>query len=333
MFQGSSTVEPTVRRSLQVAMRLLHVAHRVGLADLDAHDAAADHVEEFGCRLEQVGAFRSVGEQRGSREEQRAALREFERSERRDGPGRIAIRDHQAERAQRIERSEKRVLADGVVDDVRALPARELLHARSEVVAALDQHVLATHGPHHRCLGVAADDGDHVRAEMQRPLRQDAADAAGGGVHDDDRALAHLVRPAQQYLRRHALEQRGGGESIADTFRHWHQAGHRQHALVGVGARRRRCVRDAVADLEIAHARTDGFHHTRRLPAKPGRQRAAVQPGALVDVDEVESDGRLPHQCLAAPRGNGRDFFPAHHFRTAVGMDSDGVGHGHTGGA
>ena len=215
---------------------------------------------------------------------------------------------------------------------MRALPAREFLDASGQVVAALDQHVLATHGTHRRCLGVAADDGDHVRAEVQRPLHEDAADAARGSVHDDDRALAHLVRPAQQHLCRHALEQRGGGEPIADAFRHRHQVGHRHHALVGVRTRRRRRIGDSIAGLDVAHAGPDGFDHTRGLPAEPGRKLAAVQPGALVDVDEVEADGRLPDQCLAAPRGDGRDFFPAHHFWTAVGMDSDGMRHGYTGG-
>ncbi len=106
---------------------------------------------------------------------------------------------------------------------MRALPAGEFLDAGRQIVAALDQHVAATHGAHRRRLGVAADDGDHVRAEVQRPLHEDAADTARRSMHDDDRALAHLVRPAQQHLCRHALEQGGGGEPIADAFRHRHQ--------------------------------------------------------------------------------------------------------------
>ncbi|MBK7902311.1 MAG: hypothetical protein IPJ97_04625 [Proteobacteria bacterium] len=48
VYQGSRYRRADRAPVLQVAMCQLHVTDRVGLADLDAHDAAPDHVEEFG---------------------------------------------------------------------------------------------------------------------------------------------------------------------------------------------------------------------------------------------------------------------------------------------
>ena len=49
---------------LEVAMRLRDVLQRVGLADLDAHHAAADHREQLARGPLEVGAPRDVVEQR-----------------------------------------------------------------------------------------------------------------------------------------------------------------------------------------------------------------------------------------------------------------------------
>ena len=60
-------------------MGVRDVLQRVALADLDPHDAPADHLEELAGRALEVCAPGNVVKQDRPRQEQRAALRELER--------------------------------------------------------------------------------------------------------------------------------------------------------------------------------------------------------------------------------------------------------------
>jgi hypothetical protein len=83
----------------------------------------------------------------------------------------------------------------------------------------------------------------------------------------------------------------------------------------------------AITDGDATHPGTDRLDDPRALAAEPRRQRAGIETGALVDVDEIEPDRGLPDQHLAAARLRSHDRFPAQDLWTAVGVDADGVRH------
>ena len=98
--------------------------------------------------------------------------------------------------------------------------------------------------------------------------------------------------------------------------------------LVGIAAEHAG-IRDAVADLEFGDARTDGFDRAGALHADHRRQaRELVEPGAVIDVDVVETDGTLAQAHLARARLADLDLLPLQHLGPAVGVDADCVRHG-----
>ena len=69
-----------------------------------------------------------------------------------------------------------------------------------------------------------------------------------------------------------------------------------------IGTGLRRDIGDALADLESTDPGAERFDDARALPAETRRQRIRVQPGALVDVDEIEPDGGLADERFAPAR-------------------------------
>jgi hypothetical protein len=78
-------------------------------------------------------------------------------------------------------------------------------------------------------------------------------------------------------------------------------------ALGGVGAEIV-IIGDAVAGMKIGHAGPDRHHLAGGFIAGDERQsRRLVEPGAVVDVDEVEADGMLADTDLAGSGGRHLD--------------------------
>ena len=87
-----------------------------------------------------------------------------------------------AERRQAVQRFQKRVLADGVVNHRHFLAAGDLIDALHEILAGVNDGVSAAMRLRELRLLVAADDADHGGAKMFCPLAEDQADSAGRGV-------------------------------------------------------------------------------------------------------------------------------------------------------
>ena len=101
--------------------------------------------------------------------------------------------------------------------------------------------------------------------------------------------LGHEVQAAQQVLHGEALQHHARGLLEGDAVGQLHQAVGR-HGALGVRAERAVAVGDAVAHLELGHARADGLDHARALDAEARRQRHRIEAGAMVGVDVVEAD-------------------------------------------
>src|SRR6202042_3505102 len=95
-----------------------------------------------------------------------------------------------------------------------------------------------------------------------------------------------------------------------------------------VGTGRGIHVGDALADLEAAHAAAERGDDAGRLAAESARQVAGIEPGAVVDVDVVDADGRVTHLHLVCGGLGQLRLLETQHFRTAVGVETDRLGHG-----
>ena len=162
---------------------------------------------------------------------------------------------------------------------------------------------------------------------MLRPLHNNRADAADGGVDQQRVALAHAIDLTQQHLRSHAFQHQCRGLAIVDAFRDAHQPLSGQHARFAVRTRGIERVRDAVADLDLTDARPDGFDDARSLAAEHSGQRDRIQAGALVGIDEVQPDRGVPDPHLAGTGIGDLDGVPAQNFRPAVRMNSNRMCH------
>src|SRR5918994_6759134 len=116
-------------------MRMRRFRQAIGLADVDADLAAGDRLEQLACPARELRRLRRVMKERRARQEQRTATRELERRNRRHRTRGIAVADHQAARAQAIERGEEGVLADAVVNDRNALLPGDRPYTRDHVLS------------------------------------------------------------------------------------------------------------------------------------------------------------------------------------------------------
>ncbi len=296
--------------AFEIAMRFDGVVQRVFLIDRDFDRALADDIEQPIGDSEQILAFGGIGVQRRPGREQRSLGLQNVDVESVDLARRAAIADKIAERREAIERGRERGLADAVIDHLAQLAAGDFLGPRGEILIAIEDGVMAAIGLGERGLVLGADRADDIGAEMIGPLAQDQADAAGCGMNEDVHALLDLEGAAQQIFRRHAFEHHGGGLLVADIRRQFHGAVSRDVALGGVAAERHD-IADAIADLEVADAGTDGDDLAGSLVSGDEGQadRRRIHAHAEIGVDEIDAAGVLLDADLALPRRRQFDLF------------------------
>ena len=145
-----------------------------------------------------------------------------------------------------------------------------------------------------------ADGADGGGAQVPRPLAGDEADAAGGRMQQQRRALADLVGLAQQVAHRHALQHHGGAGLVVDAVGQLDEPVGGHHPLLGVAAHGAR-IGAAVADLEVGHAGAHGHDLAGSLRAGHERRRHLVEARALIDVDVVDAHGMLLERTWPGP--------------------------------
>ena len=128
-------------------------------------------------------------------------------------------------------------------------------------------------------------------------------------------------------MRGQPLQHHGGGGLVVDAVGQFQQTIGRDHPRFGISADRRGAVGNTVAGLEVGNPRADFLDHAGRLAAETARQRHRIKPGAVVDVDKVQS-----HRGMADARFTGSglaklDFLPNQNFGAAGFMEANGVGH------
>jgi hypothetical protein len=196
-----------------------------------------------------------------------------------------------------------------------------------EVLARVDDGVVAAVCLGQRRLLVGTDGADHGDAQCPRPLADDQADTAGRGMDQDGVARLHRAGTAQQVLRSHALQHHRRAGLEVDRVGQLDQTVGRNVAHLCIGADRAAGIGDAVADLQFGNRAADGFDHPGALKANAGGHRQRIGTGAMVDVDVVEADGVVAHARLVRRRVANADFFPAQDFGAAGGVKADGVAH------
>src|SRR5258708_5460342 len=128
---------------LEIAMRLRRVIQRIGLVDGDLDGAAADHLEELLRRGDEVLALCSVGVERRPRQIERALAGEDVHVKRIDFAGCCAEQRHEATRPNAVERLHEGVLAHRIIDDGQQLAAGDVLDAGDEILARIDDGMVA----------------------------------------------------------------------------------------------------------------------------------------------------------------------------------------------
>ena len=140
---------------------------------------------------------------------------------------------------------------------------------------AVHDHFVATVAARELDLLVRADGADHARAERVQPLARDQPHAARGRMQQHGLPALHGEGAVDQKLRRHALQECGGGDFVADLVGQGDQAIGGDGARVGVGGR---CagahVRDALTDANGGHAFAQ-LSRPRRPPPSRARRAAA----------------------------------------------------------
>src|SRR5690606_3598395 len=311
----------------ELAVRIRDALERIGLPDLDAHVAALDPREELPAALLELRSLANEVEERRPRHVQRAALRELERRERLDRPGRVPERDHHAVRTQAVERLEERLAADRIVDDRHTLAVGQGPDTRDDVVVR-EQHDVATVRFRDRTLRLAAHDADHACAAAFRPLRAQQADAAGGRVQQDRIPCADAVAAVQQVPRREPLQHHGRRGPVVDRVGQRHEPLRVDETLLGIGVERRRArIRDALPRHEAGDPCADRGDHAGRLAAETARQRYRIEALAVVRVDHVETDRGVAHADFVRARLVHVDFAELQHLRSAELVDTYGSWH------
>src|SRR5439155_19327051 len=113
---------------------------------------------------------------------------------------------------------------------------------------------------------------------------------------------------------------------VADALRNLYQPIGRDVAHVAVRADETG-IGDAVAVLEIAHARSDGFDDARTLVARGLRQLHRIESRALVGIDEIHADGGVADLRLPRARLADLHVVELQHFGTAGLVIADSLCH------
>ena len=141
-------------------------------------------------------------------------------------------------------------------------------------------------------------------------------------------ALLHGVGLEQQHVGGHALEHHGGRGPVVDRVRDRHQVAGGHHPSLGVGAKLTAGIGDPLAGLEPLDPGTHRLDHAGAFGAQgQGQIGQRIEPGALVDVDEVETDRGVPDADLAIAGIAHLDVLPCENLGPAGFMDTDCFGH------
>jgi hypothetical protein len=210
------------------------------------------------------------------------------------------VRKPRIQRSQAIERRRESRLAHPVVDDVAALTLSDLLNARGKVLLAVVDDVVTAVPVRELDLLGRADRADDGRAKVLGPLRQDAANATGGGLHKDCVPRLDAEGATQQKLRCQALQhhRRGGLELYGVGQVNEEVRGN--YALFGIAPKRLYSINHAVALGEFGDVLPNGENLAGPLLTRgeghAGRRKDAA---AQVGIDEVNSDRPISHADLA----------------------------------
>ena len=120
---------------------------------------------------------------------------------------------------------------------------------------------------------LAADGADHGGAQVARPLAQQLPDPAGGGLDQDDAALADREHVGEQDAGGEATHHHTGHQHVVDIIGQPHQPAGVDQTLVGVGAVVAGGIGDPVAGGERGDALAHRFHHAGVQPGMPGSVR------------------------------------------------------------
>ena len=136
-----------------------------------------------------------IGAAGGARDVERALGREDAKIGDRHGARGIAQTHHQAARLEAIQAAHEGILADAVIDDIHALPVRQLANAIDEVFGAVVDDLVAAIGSGESHLLVRTSGADDARAQCVGPLAGDEAQAAGGSLEEDRLVYKRLKGP------------------------------------------------------------------------------------------------------------------------------------------
>ena len=198
-----NTVEPTFC-ALRCRDAPALVLQRIGLVDLDPDRAREDHVEQILRHRHQIVAFFRIGGERRPGEEQRAFLREDAEVDGPIGPEawpKLTIRPFGL-------RQSSDFMNVSLPTECRPPTFPPLVISfdpRDEILARVDDRMLAAVGRGDLRLLLVAHRADDGRALQFRPLTGDQADASGRRVEQDDIAVADPVNLTNEILHGQAL--------------------------------------------------------------------------------------------------------------------------------
>src|SRR5882672_7832439 len=165
---------------LEICVSARSVVQRIARSDFDAHGSVLDGAEERAGGGDVFVAVGDPGDQGGPSDGDGFTEQALQR-EGLDLPGGGTEVDCHSLWPHAVEGAHEGVAPDRVVDDGDPAAFGDLLHARDEILAAVDDRVVAAVRGGDARLLVAADGSDDGGAEGLAPLTQDPADAAGGG--------------------------------------------------------------------------------------------------------------------------------------------------------
>ena len=257
----------------------------------------------------------------------RALGRQVFQIQRFDGARGLTEADHEAEGPEAVERFHECGLADRIVDHGQAFAAGDFRHPLDEILIRVVDDMIAAMAPGEFGLGFAADGADDRGAQMFRPLTEDETDAAGGGVNQDRVRGGNSVTTPAQILGGQALQHHRRGLVGGDVVGQLDQAVGGDETPGGISAEDGR-VSDPVAGLNVTDAVADGFDRSGRFHAEGHRHgRDRVETPAVIDVDEIEADGRLVQQRFTRAGGADLDVLVSEHLGPAGFVNADRLGH------
>ncbi|MNQ88164.1 hypothetical protein D3C85_1034190 [compost metagenome] len=246
-----------------------------------------------------------------------------------DRAGGGADADQQAATLERVQRAHEGVLADAVEHYVDADAIGHLTHTLGDIFVTVVDRVVAAVGAGHFGLGVAGHGADHGQAEQLGPLRDDQADATGGGVQEDAVARLEVIDAAHQVGRGQAAHGHGRGGLEGDGFRQLDQRLRRDQAFGTIGAEgiKETGVGDAIANHHVGHTLADRLDHAGGFHAHARRQRDRVGAVAEVGVGVVQADGDMTQPNLTRAGLANLDVFVAKHLGTTGFVEAYGFSH------